>query len=570
MNTQRTPLLLTLLLAVLIALPSIGNAMQSSPSQEPAESFQANPTQTPTPRVPAQIDDFQANPTEPPRTDIDDFQANPTEPPRTDIDDLQANPTEPPRTDIDDLQANPTEPSRTDVDDLQANPTEPSRTDIDDLQANPTEAPEGTIDTEAIPPPPSSSIMLVKRDCPIDVPEDAYLSDYLVICSEPHDDVEFTLSVNGESESATTENGELQWSDLIPEPFTIQETIPDGYSDPIVFCGYTESPGGGVQHPARVPSEGGLVSGSISTIGSEYVCYWFNIKQTTPALDGPERFADPSSIPGASLLMLQKHVCPSDILRNQTLDYYFEQCTGSLDGAQFTLSTEDGEVTKPVVDGQIQWPDLSEGTWTLAESTPPTYSDPIVFCGWTAYYNGAILDAFAQEVSVTNGVVEGEISYPGTYAFCFWMNVMGGPGDIVSPDGVTNDLVVRTWDCPNDVARDASLAYYARQCSISSSAIDLTLNDVNGSWTTSTENGFASWDNVPLGTFTVDASLPVQSAEPIVFCGWTATWGGFIYDAFPQIVDNVEGSFAGEITVPNTQYFCDLMNVSGTPDDISG
>ncbi len=44
-----------------------------------------------------------------------------------------------------------------------------------------------------------------------------------------------------------------------------------------MFHGFTESSGGGVQHPSLQPSGDGLVTGTLAVEGAEYVCYWMNI-----------------------------------------------------------------------------------------------------------------------------------------------------------------------------------------------------------------------------------------------------------------------------------------------------
>ncbi len=132
---------------------------------------------------------------------------------------------------------------------------------IDDVEANPG----------------SGTVRVVKRDCPVGVVEDAILSEYLVICTEAHNGVEFTLDHGGESDTAFTASSEAMWTGVLPGAFEIQETMPDGYGDPIVFCGFTESPGGGVQHPSLQPSGDGLVTGALAVDGAEYVCYWMNV-----------------------------------------------------------------------------------------------------------------------------------------------------------------------------------------------------------------------------------------------------------------------------------------------------
>ncbi|MBA2469590.1 MAG: hypothetical protein H0V37_09320 [Chloroflexia bacterium] len=157
---------------------------------------------------------------------------------------------------------------------LVANPTEAPETVIDDLQANPTVVP-GIDDIVANPG--AGTVRVMKRDCPLGVVEDAVLSEYLVICTESHNGVEFTLDHAGGSEAAVTAAGEAVWTGVTLGAFAIQETLPPGYGDPIVFCGFTESPGGGVQHPSLKPSAGGLVTGALVQFGSEYACSWMNV-----------------------------------------------------------------------------------------------------------------------------------------------------------------------------------------------------------------------------------------------------------------------------------------------------
>ncbi len=180
-----------------------------------------------------------------------------------------------------------------------ANPTETPDREIDDIVANPTAAP-GIDDIVANPG--SGTVRVVKRDCPVGVVEDASLSEYLMMCTEAHHGVEFTLDHGGESDTAVTASSEAMWTGVLPGAFEIQETMPDGYGDPIVFCGFTESPGGGVQHPALKPSDGGLVTGALVQVGAEYVCYWMNVPGEPFVGTGPGGDANAGAGRGEGLL----------------------------------------------------------------------------------------------------------------------------------------------------------------------------------------------------------------------------------------------------------------------------
>src|SRR5680860_1479857 len=228
------------------------------------------------------------------------------------------------------------------IDDIHANPTAPPA--IDDVEANPV----------------ASTVRVVKRDCPPGVAQDASLSEYLTLCAQPHDGVEFTLETSAGIRPGTTAGGGVEWTGVPSGAFKIQDTIPVGYGDPIVFCGYTESPGGGVQHPAIQTAAGGLVTGEFPDTTFEFVCYWMNIKSTGQVGTGPGSVANPSGS-GESGLVVSKRVCPNDIPLDQELTYYLDHCTEFANGIQFTLTNDEGSSTKPVSGGTAEWTGLPLG-----------------------------------------------------------------------------------------------------------------------------------------------------------------------------------------------------------------
>jgi|GEM_PF-6459554 len=434
------------------------------------------------------------------------------------------------------------------IDDIHANPTAPPA--IDDVEANPV----------------ASTVRVVKRDCPPGVAQDASLSEYLTLCAQPHDGVEFTLETSAGIRPGTTAGGGVEWTGVPSGAFKIQDTIPVGYGDPIVFCGYTESPGGGVQHPAIQTAAGGLVTGEFPDTTFEFVCYWMNIKSTGQVGTGPGSVANPSGS-GESGLVVSKRVCP-DIPLDQELTYYLDHCTEFANGIQFTLTNDEGSSTKPVSGGTAEWTGLPLGPWTLEESIPVQYGAPIVFCGWTAFHDGIIYDAFAQLAPSPGGVVEGEITIPNTSAFCFWINVQAGPGSVVAPQDTTNTIVARKWNCPGDIKRDQVMGYYFRLCEQASSPVELTLTNDDGVSAKDTSGGYAEWNGVPLGPFTLQETIPAGYGEPIVFCGGTAFYMGAVYDDFHKIVPSTDGLVEGQLTIPNTHHLCHFMNIPVEIDDL--
>lgn len=391
----------------------------------------------------AQIDPVRTSPSQAPTATMGVVQANPTKIPSLPELPIQANPTNTPTPRVpdgpDDVVANPTEAPEREIDDVVANPTEAPDTVIDDVRANPTEAP-GVDDVEANPT--TGTVRVIKRDCPLGVVEDAFLSDYLTICTQQHDGVEFVLNdVNG-AQAGTTAGGQVEWTGVDPGVFEIVETVPAGYGDPIVFCGFTESPGGGIQHPALQTSTGGLVAGSFPDTLFEYGCYWMNIPTET-GFGGPDSVTNPEDL--SNTLVTRKWICPGGIAGGQSLGSYMDECEVVDFPVEFTLTNDDGGSAAATSAGKAEWNDVPLGPFTIQEAIPAGYGEPIVFCGWTAYYQGAVYDAFHQLVPSPGGLVEGEISVPNTFYFCHFFNAEQEIDDVQAnrcpgePDGGARD-----------------------------------------------------------------------------------------------------------------------------------
>lgn len=601
--------------------PAPQEAFQVKPTVAPPTgpgSFQANPTVPP----PSDPGSFQANPTEPPTEDIDDIQVVPTEAPTEAIEDIQAIPAEPsphiitvskmacgegvnPTDDYWAAIQECTEPAEgvafsltteggtlegttdetgtiewTDVDlgdsgEIQIQETIPDGfgdpevwcTSYPEAAGDPfdyefishaaengliTASPERhepyrfschvlNVTAGAESGTGGNIVRLEKRDCPLGVVEDAFLSDYLTICSQVHDGVEFTLVSDSGGGTQATDGGEVVWTDVSLGTFEIHETLPDGYKDPIVFCGFTESPGGGVQHPAQQDATGGVVSGSLDVDGAEFVCYWMNLK-ADPRADMEIEKTCPTVRPGAGLG--DELTYQVTMTNTGTVTLYDIDVTESRDGSfdePFPSELAPGESVTRTFTSTITQDDIDSGNVN----------------------NGVAVGAYGDvNASTTDLIVELSIECP----------LRSGPGSLTDAGGRSDggDLVVRVWSCPDNVPAGALLSDYQRACDPFADGFDLTLSHAEGGSTELTSAGSVSWTDLPLGAFTIEASLPAQLGEPVVFCGWTAIHDGVVYDAFPQSVPSAGGVVDGEITVPNTHSFCDWMNVPSGPDDVSG
>lgn len=383
-----------------------------------------------------------------------------------------------------------------------------------------------------------------KRHCPLGVVEDANLSDYLTICTQVHDGVEFTLDSDSGGGTQETVNGEVEWTNVSLGAFEIQETLPDGYKDPIVFCGFTESPGGGVQHPALQDATGGVVSGSLDVEGSEFVCYWMNIPAEPKA--GMEIDKGCPMIP-AGAGVGDEITYEITVTNTGTVTLYDIDVIETRDGtydAPFPTELAPGESVTRLFTSVITQEDVDNGNVNNAAA---------------ATASGDV------NASTTDLIVEINIA-------CELGNPFGGPGSFTDPARGTgpSDLVVRVWSCPAGIPEDAALEHFRAECDPAADGFELTLTNEEGASTQATSSGAVGWTDLPLGPFSIEGALPAQLGEPIVFCGWTAFHEGIVYDAFPQQVLSAGGLVEGEITVPNTHSFCDWMNVPSGPGDLSG
>lgn len=472
---------------------------------------------------------------------------------------------------INDLAPNPTEAPDDEIDDLAPNPTEAPTEEIDDLAPNPTEVPTGEpIDDVAIPV--TGTVRVIKKDCQQAPAEGLFLSDYLMLCPTAHDGVEFVVNDANSAQGGTTANGVVEWTGVDPGAFTITETIPAGYGDPIVFCGYSESPGGGVQHPALMDATGGIVEGTFPDTMFEFVCYWMNVKESGQGLTGADDLANPGG-GGNSTLTVEKRACPFGMGPTFDSNELARLCTTQLDGVTITVTHGNGTSSKPTVDGEATWLGLPLGPITVDEVIPGGYGDPIAVCETTLFnadgsWALSTINVFSP---ASGGSFELDFSPPAdldlpdvlhAQSICLLYNRPLGPGGYTQPQETSNSLSVRKWICPGTTEAVENLAYLQGQCELSTFPVDVTLTNADGASTQATDPAWTTWEDVPLGEFTLQETVPDGYTEPIVFCNWTAFYNGAIYDAFPHHVPSTGGLIEREITIPNTTYHCDLFNIT--------
>ena len=276
----------------------------------------------------------------------------------------------------------------------------------------------------------------------------------------------------------------------------------------------------------------GLWTGTFEEGSWQIVCYWFNIA-------GDE-----------NTFTVYKYNCEYRPEGFNTLGEWLDACPTKGNDIDFTLDHTGGPEENATADGKAEWTGVPAGEFTLTEAPYPGYGEPVVWCGWTAYNDGIVYDAFPQEVEVPGGVYHGEYTVPGTTWFCYWFNI---PND-------ESHITVYKYNCPEGLLIENSLDGYQSACTEWGDGIEFTLDNGTGASTKGVSGGSATWNDVPQGEFTLTETIPFGYGEAIWWCGFSGYQDGAIFDGFAQLVEAPEGVYTGSIDYDVTNYFCWIFN----------
>jgi hypothetical protein len=123
----------------------------------------------------------------------------------------------------------------------------------------------------------SNAVSVSGRLCQPEVTPGLQLSDYLAACGMGHDGATVTLMLwNTGVEYGNTVDGEVRFDDVALGHVWL--TVADQGTSPVgVFCGMTESTGGGIQHPASQVIANGQIESFMELPGTELGCLWFSV-----------------------------------------------------------------------------------------------------------------------------------------------------------------------------------------------------------------------------------------------------------------------------------------------------
>ena len=382
-------------------------------------------------------------------------------------------------------------------------------------------------------------VQVEKYDCSgLDFdPYAASFNDLQSACGANGTSVSMTVgSDNGDQTKPTTNYTE--WTDLPAGSGYISEGVPDGYSEPLVWCG-VYVPNESQPSPSQYGVQNGSAIGWDLEPGEYLYCWWFNIGE-----DG-----------GTGVINITKYDCSA--YTEDPLSASFGDlsgaCTSAMSGVPFELYAGQQLVGGPQTpaSGQYSFPDVPVGEVTVAESLADGYDYGLVFCSYhpADQANGNTPDP----VSLTDGTYFSWTMEADYVLECVWFNFGEG-------DGGTNWIDFYKYECAWNTPTDGNADYYQQECALVDDWDFDAQWDGGGSTKTTDGSGLASWEGVPTGSWTGSESVPDGYGQPIVYCRYVE-WpdeAGYDNNWFPN--DPSGGELSYQFEYDNVRIECYWFN----------
>ncbi|CAN5745850.1 hypothetical protein BH23CHL3_BH23CHL3_06970 [soil metagenome] len=403
------------------------------------------------------------------------------------------------------------------------------------------------------------TVIIRKYACPVGFAYDAAdpdIYDFALNCQDSPGAVNFSVfeaggggydggvkPTSGGAQGGITNS--VEFDDVANVPLWIYEELPAGYGDPVAFCGVDDFLGQDVLPSRYYPWNAGKIE--LDAPGEENVvqCDWYNI------LSG-----------GDNSVTVYKWDCVPGTDHGQTMGYY--QGEGQDEGPceiehlniPITLIDGNGPRATTTQANGTQWDDVvldQNGAFQIVEEIPAGYGDPMVFCG-------TLDDDEQQPVTAANGTITIQPAMSSFTYQCNWYNI----------PYQDSTVTIRKWECPQGATIEPTRDAYAAACTQPMDGVTFDLTDSKGLRSMVTAGGQAQWTDVAEGAVTITEAVPPgYHPQPFVVCGWTATSGGAVIDAFPQPVEATNGVLHTSIQYSATNYFCDWYNTYAGPGEVT-
>jgi sortase (surface protein transpeptidase) len=403
----------------------------------------------------------------------------------------------------------------------------------------------------------ANTVTVKKSNCPLGPPYEELEIGLIEVCTDFQAGVEFTISWEGFTDTqATAANGEVYWAGVPEGPIAIQETIPDGYGDPYVYCRYVpDDPAAPSLWFAFGMVVDGLVEWAMDAPPVDFECEWLNIPD-----DSEE-----------STVAVYKRICPEGAVFEPVMEGgevlitdYIDTCTEPGAGIEFTLDNADGSSTRAIGDDVIVWEDVPQGPFTLTETMPPGFGEAVWHCNVNHYEGGVLVNGIGEYVDAPGGVHSDSIDHP--EGAIYWCWVFNMPGD----DDRT--VTVHKWHCPEELLPESEdFEDWANTCTEPLQDVEFTLTDEAANVTQPT--GLAGWttfDDTAQGDVSLMEHTPPGYFDPIVFCSLEAAFeDGAAYAEGMSPYAVTDSIVSKELYYAEYAWVCHFFNIEKGPGEIT-
>jgi hypothetical protein len=288
----------------------------------------------------------------------------------------------------------------------------------------------------------NGTIEIHKWECPQAWSSDSNdWNDYLSSCSQVMNGVPFHAAINGSDlpTKMTGDDGDgtVTWSDVEAGDLVIQEEIPSGYGDPVVFCGFTYTTytndvpaiADGKIFPDTVHS--GVLEHEFAQ-GESLYCDWFNM---------------PTDTYGS--ITIYKHTCQAGYDVNAYGSNPWLDCSDLTNGITFKVyqggSFYSQSDTGDSIDGAVYWGGLQADDYQIQETMPADTAYAFIYgCMSDSYESLAPTDLISLDADNSFDVDLQQ----GEHLTCHWYNVpVRHGGTIVITKYWCDGAVYNTYAC---------------------------------------------------------------------------------------------------------------------------
>ena len=394
------------------------------------------------------------------------------------------------------------------------------------------------------------TIYLNKHVCPENIiSDDVYFLASVCHGQLPGVDFSFDNGSGGNAVATTDASSIATFGPVGTGTWTVTETIPGGYGDPQVFCGYDDFLGndvGAYEHPDVT---GGAFSIDIPADAAVAFCDVYN---------------HPSDSEGGSITIF-KHNCPDGF--DATSQNVYDECGALVDDVQFNTTGPNGYAaqtnTGDSIGGAVYFGGLEAGDYEIVETVPAGFSAHVVSCS-----SDTKQFVVQHEEDLTDAPTLGWDLDDNEDIVCLWYNVPTG-GDY--NDSV--DVFITKWGCPEGFFSDDHSELLAG-CGYEMEGVDFTAEHLASGTTATDDTGgqparaaFTPWYTGE-STFTED--IPAGYGDPKVYCSVTDDFGDVVtgYELAPYTA--TDGTI--EMTIPTPPaddlytVYCDWFNFPNDHD----